>query len=110
LIESFFIRLEDVESTLNQGKDRVPEDLRNNKQYSLITDTISELEWWGCFQPQDRSSRNTLPKIPAPKAFPDMPLLSPMPVVQTATKTSKSRAKDKSKRNQAKASRRKNRR
>jgi hypothetical protein len=85
------------------------DELRSNKQYSLITDTISELEWWACFQPKDRPSRMTLPKIRVPKALPDMPRLSPVPVVQTATKKSKSRTKDKSKRKQAKASRRKNR-
>jgi hypothetical protein len=110
LIESFFIGLEDVESTLNQGKERVLDDLRSNKQYSLITDTISELEWWACFQPKDRPSRSILPTIQVPKALPEMPRLSPVAVVQTATKKSKSRAKDKSKRKQAKASRRKNRR
>jgi hypothetical protein len=110
LIETFFIGLEDVESTLNQGKERVLDDLRSNKQYSLITDTISELEWWACFQPKDRPSRSILPKSPVPKALTDTPFLSPVPVVQTATKKSKSRAKDKAKRKQAKASRRKNRR
>jgi hypothetical protein len=101
LIESFFIGLEDVESTLNKGKERVLDDLRNNKQYSLVTDTIQAMEWWACFQPKDRPSHIALSDIP----FPTL-----VPVIQPATKKSKSRAKDKSKRKQARASRRKNRR
>ncbi len=110
LIESFFIGLEDVESTLNKGIERVLDDLRNNKQYSLITDVISDLEWWACFQPKDRPSRITPPNIPVPKALPNIPFPTGLPLVQTATKKPKSKAKDKTKRKQAKASRRKNRR
>ncbi|ETW99458.1 MAG: hypothetical protein ETSY2_40850 [Candidatus Entotheonella gemina] len=110
LIESFFIGIEDVESTLKQGKERVLENLQNNRHYSLITDTVSELEWWACFQPKDRLPRTTLPNIPVPKALPNIPFPTPVPVVQTATKKSKSRTKDKAKRKQVKASRRKNRR
>jgi hypothetical protein len=100
LIENGVIRLEDVDNTLARGKERVLDELRHNKRYSLITDTISEMEWWACFQPQDRSSRTALPDIPFPTAA---------PVVHPATKKSRSRAKDKAKRKQAKASRRKNR-
>ena len=110
LIETFFIRLEDVEETLNQGKECVLENLQNNRHYSLITDTISELEWWACFQPEDRPSRITMPKIPARQSLDDFPFPSPMPVIQSATKKPRSRAKDKAKRKQARTSRRKNRR
>jgi hypothetical protein len=101
LIETFWIRLEDVEETLEIGKEQVLEEFRNNRRYSLITDTVSEMEWWACFQPKDRPSHPTLL---------DMPLPTEVPVVRTATKKSRSRAKDKAKRKQAKASRRKNRR
>ena len=110
LIETFFIRLEDVDEALSQGKERALENLQHNRHYSLITDTISELEWWACFQPQDRPSRITMPKIPARQSLDDLPLPTPVPVVQTATKKTRSRAKDKAKRKQARASRRKNRR
>jgi hypothetical protein len=101
LVENGVIGLEDVEATLNMGKELVLDDLQNDKRYSLITDTISEMEGWACFRPKDRPSRPAIPHIP----FPD-----PVPVVQTATKKSRSSAKDKAKRKQAKASRRKNRR
>ena len=101
LIENGVIRLEDVEDTLARGKERVLEELSNNPRYSLITDTIKEMEWWACFRPKDRPSRTVIPDIQVPTT---------VSVVQTATKKSKSRAKDKAKRKQARASRRKNRR
>ena len=110
LIETLFIRLEDVEETLNRGKERVLDDLRDNKRYSLITDTISEMEWWVCFQPKDSPSHTVLPDIPVPTAIPDIPFPAGVPVVQTLTKKSQKNPKDKRKRKMAKASRRKNRR
>ncbi len=101
LVENGVIGLEDVESFLQRGKEQVLDELRNNRRYSLITDTIKEMEWWACFQPKSRPSHTTLP---------DMTFPTGVPGVQTATKKPKSRAKDKTKRKQAKASRRKNRR
>jgi hypothetical protein len=119
LIETFFIRLEDVEETLNRGKEHVLEELRHNKRYSLITDTISELEWWACFQPKERPSRIALPDIQVPTAVPDRPSRTPLPDmpfptavpgIQTLTKKSQKSPKDKRKRKLTKAARRKNRR
>jgi hypothetical protein len=101
LVETFWIRLEDVEKTLESDKEQVLEELRNNRRYSLITDTVSDMEWWACFQPEESPSRTEMPNIAFPMSA---------PVAQTATKKSKSRAKDKRKRKLAKASRRKNRR
>jgi hypothetical protein len=101
LIETFWIRLEDVQETLESDKEQVLDELRTNPRYRLITDTVREMEWWACFQPKDRPSPTTLPDIPFPTG---------VPVVRTATKKSRSRAKDKAKRKQAKASRRKHRR
>jgi len=110
LVESFFIRLEDVEETLESGKEHMLDELRNNKRYSLITDTISEMEWWACFQPQDRPSHTALPDIQVPTALPDIQVPTALPDIQTLTKKSQRQPKDKRKRKLAKASRRKNRR
>lgn len=101
LVDAFFIRLEDVEETLQRGKERVLEELRNNKRYSLITDTISEMEWWACFQPEDRPLRTVIPAV-QPRTI--------MPDVRPSTKKPQKKVKDKRKRKLAKASRRKNRR
>ena len=56
LIETFFIRLDDIDETLRRGKEHVLDELQHNQRYSLVTDTISEMEGWACFHPQDRKS------------------------------------------------------
>jgi hypothetical protein len=61
LVEPFFMQLEEVEKTLSYGKESVLNDLQKNRSYSLITDTISEMEWWACFRLQDLESRNVVP-------------------------------------------------
>jgi hypothetical protein len=101
LIDTYSIGLDSVEAVLSRDKDDVLFALTNSERFQLIDDTVSEMEWWMCFQPQDSPSRTVIPDTPFP---------APVPVVQTATKKSKSRAKDKHKRKLAKASRRKNRR
>jgi hypothetical protein len=60
LIETFFIRLEDIDETLQRGKERVLDELHHHQRYSLITDTISEMEGWACFHPQDRKASNVV--------------------------------------------------
>jgi hypothetical protein len=101
LVDPYSIGLDSVEAVLSHNKDDVLFKLTLNDRFQRIDETIQEMEWWACFQMQERPSHATLPDIPLP---------TPVPVVQTATKKSKSRAKDKGKRKQAKASRRKNRR
>jgi hypothetical protein len=92
LIETFFIRLEDIDATLQRGKERVLDELRQNARYSLITDTITEMEWWACFHPQDRKASKVVS------------------VGQPPVKHIQHKAKDKHKRKLAKAARRRNRR
>jgi hypothetical protein len=46
LIEPGFIGLDDIDETLQRGKVHVLDELRRNQRYSLITDTITEMEWW----------------------------------------------------------------
>lgn len=101
LVESFHIQLEDVDETLGYGKEQVLNKLRNSTRYSLIQDTIREMEWWACFQPQDRAAHNVVPAV-QPRTV--------TPAVQPSTKKPRQKAKDKRKRKLAKASRRKNRR
>src|SRR5262249_49407406 len=54
LIEPGFIGLDDIDETLQRGKERVLDALHHNQRYSLITDTITEMEWWACFHPEGR--------------------------------------------------------
>jgi hypothetical protein len=66
LIEPFFIRLEDIDETLQRGKERVLDELHHHQRYSLITDTISEMEGWACFHPQDRKASNVVSVAQSP--------------------------------------------
>jgi hypothetical protein len=100
LVDPHSIGLDSVEEALSRHKDDVLFQMTLNDHFQRIDETIQEMEWWACFQTQERPSHATLPDIPLP---------IPVPVVQTATKKSKARAKDKTKRKQVKASRRKNR-
>jgi hypothetical protein len=101
LLDPYTIRLEYVENVLSRDKALVLSELNDQRRFTLIGDTIREMEWWACFQPKDRPSHIALSDIP----FPTL-----VPVIQLETKKSKSRAKDRAKRKQARASRRKNRR
>jgi hypothetical protein len=92
LIETFFIRLADIDATLQRGKERVLDELHHNQRYSLITDTITEMEWWACFHPEGHAVPHANPFAPP------------------AVKQAQHKAKDKRKRKLAKAARRRNRR
>jgi hypothetical protein len=92
LIETFFIRLEDIDATLQRGKDRVLDELHHHQRYSLITDTITEMEWWACFHPEGHAVPHANPFAPP------------------SVKQAQHKAKDKRKRKLAKAARRRNRR
>jgi Protein of unknown function (DUF1186) len=92
LIEPGFIGLDDIDETLQRGKERVLDALHHNQRYSLITDTITEMEWWACFHPEGHAVPNTVSVAPP------------------SVKQAQHKAKDKRKRKLAKAARRKNRR
>lgn len=51
LVEEFFIGFESVDEAMALGKERVLEDLRKNRRYTFIENTVSEMEWWACFKP-----------------------------------------------------------
>jgi len=92
LIETGFIGLDDIDETLKRGKERVLDELHYNQRYSLITDTITEMEWWACFHPEGHAIPNV------------------SPVASSPVKQVQHKAKDKRKRKLAKAARRRNRR
>ena len=91
LIETGFIGLDDIDETLQRGKERVLDALHHNQRYSLITDTITEMEWWACFHPEGHAVPNTVSVAPP------------------SVKQAQHKAKDKRKRKLAKAARRRNR-
>jgi hypothetical protein len=51
LIDEMYINLAYVEEVLADGKKKVLEDLRRDRHYWFIRDTVSEMEWWACFKP-----------------------------------------------------------
>jgi hypothetical protein len=92
LIEPGFIGLDDIDETLQRGKERVLDALHHNQRYSLITDTITEMEWWACFHPEGREVPNVVSEA------------------HPRVKRAQQKVKDKRKRKLAKAARRRNRR
>jgi hypothetical protein len=61
LVESFFFNRKDVDYYINLGQEASLNELRDRDHYTLIQDTISEMEWWSCFQDKKlkQSTRNT---------------------------------------------------
>jgi Protein of unknown function (DUF1186) len=59
LVDEFFFGREDVDDYIKLGEEASLNELRTQKHYTLIEDTVSEMEWWYCFQekkPQASSS------------------------------------------------------
>ena len=52
LIDGMYINPKDIEYYLKLGLDANLNKLRSDRHFSLIEDTIAELEWWYCFQEQ----------------------------------------------------------
>jgi Protein of unknown function (DUF1186) len=52
LVDEFFFSREDVDYYINLGREASLNELRDRKHYTLIQDTISEMEWWNCFENQ----------------------------------------------------------
>jgi Protein of unknown function (DUF1186) len=55
LVDRFFFSPEDVYYYINLGQEASLNELRDRHHYSLIEDTVSEMESWSCFQPQKLS-------------------------------------------------------
>jgi Protein of unknown function (DUF1186) len=61
LVEEFFFGREDVDYYINLGQEASLNELRDRNHYTLIEDTISEMECWSCFQDKKRKESNSNP-------------------------------------------------
>jgi Protein of unknown function (DUF1186) len=60
-VEEFFFGRKDVDYYINLGQEASLNELRDREHYTLIEDTISEMEWWSCFQDKKRKESNSNP-------------------------------------------------
>jgi uncharacterized protein YecA (UPF0149 family) len=51
LVDQFSVDLDYVEQTLARGTEKILVELKEDRRYQLIDDTIREMEWWACFNP-----------------------------------------------------------
>ena len=63
LVDPFFVSFEDVEKALSSGQEKTLNDLVERDRFKLITDTISEMEWWSCFNQERKHRRRRSKKI-----------------------------------------------
>ena len=61
LVDEFFFGREDVNYYINLGQEASLNELRDRQHYTLIQDTISEMECWSCFQDKTRKESNSNP-------------------------------------------------
>jgi tetratricopeptide (TPR) repeat protein len=54
LPDNYIISLEDIEYSLEQGKEKVLNILKNNRHHMLIDDVVSEMGHWACFKESER--------------------------------------------------------
>jgi hypothetical protein len=53
LVDPLYIALEDVRNDLARGEERTLSNLAS--RHSLVEDTVAEMEWWDCFQPDRKT-------------------------------------------------------
>jgi carboxylesterase type B len=58
LVEPFFMGPDEVDRELAQSKDQVLERGRENHFYTMIGDTIKEMEWWACFRTPEQQRKH----------------------------------------------------
>jgi hypothetical protein len=61
LVDLFFVNQETIDNIIEQGQDAILAQLRQDSHYSLIKDTISEMEWWACFQDKKQNKITSQP-------------------------------------------------
>jgi Protein of unknown function (DUF1186) len=61
LVEEFFFGRKDVDDYINLSQEASLNELRGNKHYASIENTISEMESWSCFQDKKRKDSNSNP-------------------------------------------------
>jgi len=57
LVDSFYMGLDEVQQMLELGKEETLRRFRSHRSYTLITDAISDMEWWDCFRPPEDHRR-----------------------------------------------------
>lgn len=51
LVDPGFVDMGDVEKSVAMGKEATLEELKRNRHFTLITNVITDMEWWSCFKP-----------------------------------------------------------
>jgi len=62
LIDPFFISPRNVESALRRSRSAVIEQSRGRSR-GLITDTVAEMHWWACFEPEPRRDQRAAAEL-----------------------------------------------
>jgi hypothetical protein len=60
-VDEFFFSREDVDYYINLGQEASLNELRDRKHYNFIQDTISEMQWWNCFQDKKQKESTRTP-------------------------------------------------
>lgn len=55
---------ESVEQTFRKGRQRVLAELERNERYQLLSDAVSRMEWWACFNSDERPDKAHQPRDP----------------------------------------------
>lgn len=76
-VDSFFFNRKDVDYYINLGQEASLNELRDRKHYALIEDTISEMEWWNCFQ--DKTRKESISNLFGPRDLSLSPQRTAMP-------------------------------
>ena len=98
LVDQFFISQKDVDYYLKLGKEATLEELRKDSHYSLIEDTIAEMEWWHCFREEEPKIKRIKPSG-----------IGQLELVPRKTTNSKNKSKKRAQNKRQKQARRKNR-
>ena len=118
LVDKFFFARSDVDYYLQLGLEGVLKELRQHDNYSLVEDSVAEMEWWACFKEAKPKSTPTIPMpsnpIEKPRNTFTIPMDQPANTPQeedfvAAPQNLKSKAQKKKKRQMQKQSRKKNR-
>ncbi len=66
LVDPFFVGIEDVQKSLEEGKEKVLATWKNNERYHFIADVVHDMECWACFKPPQKLHSKTS-TVKAPK-------------------------------------------
>jgi hypothetical protein len=57
LVEVFFVDRKYLDERMQMDIETVLAELKGNRQYQLINDAISDMDWWSCFSPETNSKK-----------------------------------------------------